>query len=146
MSTDSRNDIIAGSARGIAQIIVGHPLDTIKVRLQTQSRLISQGETAKFDSLGGCVKETLSKEGWRGFWKGCTSPLAGCALYSASLFFAYGQSKRIVGIDEKNPRLLDQVLVGGMTGGAAVFIETPIDTIKARLQSNFYFSYSFFFY
>lgn len=134
MDKESRNDIIAGSARGVAQIIVGHPLDTLKVRLQTQNILVSSGEAPMFNSLVGCFRATITKEGWTALWKGCTSPLAGCAFYSASLFYAYGQAKKIVGLDPENPSLLKLMLVGGMTGGSAAFIECPIDIIKARLQ------------
>lgn len=134
MNKESRNDIIAGSARGIAQIIVGHPLDTLKVRLQTQNILISSGEAPRFNSLVGCFQRTISEEGWKALWKGCTSPLAGCALYSAFLFYAYGQSKKIIGLDPENPTITKLVIVGGMTGGSAAIIECPIDIIKARLQ------------
>lgn len=49
-------DIIAGSVRGVAQVVVGHPLDTIKVRLQTQTH-------TRFTGVIDCFWKTLTTEG-----------------------------------------------------------------------------------
>mmetsp|Transcript_2141 Transcript_2141/g.5020 ORF Transcript_2141/g.5020 Transcript_2141/m.5020 type:complete len:157 (+) Transcript_2141:93-563(+) len=69
-------DIIAGSARGVAQVFVGHPLDTVKVRMQNGG----------FSSISQCLAQTARHEGLYGFYKGATSPLAGVVAYSATLF------------------------------------------------------------
>lgn len=124
-------DITAGSARGVTQVLVGHPLDTIKIRLQTQTSLDGQ---LKYRSITDCVKTSFKEEGVFGLWKGSPSPLVGTALYSASLFFAYGQSKRLVGVDSNNPTALKMLMVGALTGGSAAFVECPMDLIKSKLQ------------
>ena len=49
---DAASDILAGTAAGIAQVAVGHPLDTLKVRLQTQSR-------ALYANFGQALRLTL---------------------------------------------------------------------------------------
>lgn len=56
-------DILAGSARGMAQVGVGHPLDTVKVRLQTHNR---------FRGAWDCSWHTLRQEGVR---RNVTPPL-----------------------------------------------------------------------
>lgn len=53
-------DIIAGSIRGVAQLMAGHPLDTVKVRLQTQSSAVQ-----KYSGLWDCFFTTLKEEGVR---------------------------------------------------------------------------------
>ena len=130
--TKASKDITAGSVRGIIQVLVGHPLDTIKVRLQTQ--VLHGGSNGKYNGVFDCFKTSLKEEGVLGLWKGAPSPIAGAALYSASLFFAYGQSKRIVGVDSNNPTIVKMMIVGGMTGGFAAFVECPIDLLKSKLQ------------
>ena len=65
-------DIVRGTVGGISLTIVGHPFDTIKVRLQTQPA----GNTL-YSSALDCVRKTYQWEGLRGFYKGVASPLAG---------------------------------------------------------------------
>jgi solute carrier family 25 carnitine/acylcarnitine transporter 20/29 len=54
----------AGYVSGMCLVLVGHPFDTIKVRLQTQ------GADGKFVGMTDCVKQTVAKEGIRGVYKG----------------------------------------------------------------------------
>lgn len=54
----------------MAQVAVGHPLDTIKVRLQTQAK----GAQA-YNGMVDCFRKTLAEEGASGFFKGMLSPL-----------------------------------------------------------------------
>lgn len=61
---------VAGVFSGITKLSVGHPFDTIKVRLQTTSN-------AHFHGPLDCVTQTLKKEGLRGLYKGATPPLVG---------------------------------------------------------------------
>lgn len=48
-------DFIAGSVGGVAQCLSGHPLDTLKVRLQTQPD--------KYKGTLDCTKKTIADEG-----------------------------------------------------------------------------------
>ncbi len=49
---------------------VGHPFDTVKVRLQTT-------EKSHFRGPVDCLMQTLRKEGFAGLYKGATPPLVG---------------------------------------------------------------------
>ena len=69
-------------------VLVGHPLDTVKVRLQTAS----SGSMGMMD----CVRLTLKEEGVRGFYKGMQSPLAGEGFFNAAQFLCYGAAKRML--------------------------------------------------
>eukprot|EP00013_Stygamoeba_regulata_P014959 CAMPEP_0177678090 /NCGR_PEP_ID=MMETSP0447-20121125/28813_1 /TAXON_ID=0 /ORGANISM="Stygamoeba regulata, Strain BSH-02190019" /LENGTH=297 /DNA_ID=CAMNT_0019187049 /DNA_START=71 /DNA_END=961 /DNA_ORIENTATION=+ len=128
-------DIIAGSARGVAQVFVGHPLDTVKVRMQNGG----------FSSISQCLAQTARHEGLYGFYKGATSPLAGVVAYSATLFLAYGQSRYWVSrLWGQSPDTADgqlsiaQLLVAGaVTGMFAGLVESPIDLLKAKLQMQY---------
>eukprot|EP00300_Choanocystis_sp_HF-7_P039844 c618_g1_i1.p3 GENE.c618_g1_i1~~c618_g1_i1.p3 ORF type:complete len:167 (+),score=19.99 c618_g1_i1:104-604(+) len=127
----SIKNIIAGSARGITQVIVGHPLDTIKVRLQTQA---ASGEK-KFSGVIDVYRQTVRKEGYRAFFKGATSPLAGCALYSATMFLAYGNACRLYA-DVPLPYRI--VCVGATTGFCASLVEGPIELTKTKCQVQYH--------
>jgi solute carrier family 25 carnitine/acylcarnitine transporter 20/29 len=81
----SLRDFVAGTNAGIALTLSGHPFDTIKVRLQTS-------DPGRFASGMHCLRETVSKEGLLGVFKGMGSPMATIPLLNAIVFSCYGQA------------------------------------------------------
>ncbi len=79
-------DILSGTAAGFAQVAAGHPLDTIKVRLQTQS-----ATNPMFNGVTDCLQITLKNEGVAGLYKGASSPLLGAMAHNAGIFYSYGK-------------------------------------------------------
>ena len=61
---------VAGVFSGITKLTVGHPFDTVKVRLQTATK-------AQFSGPWDCVVQTIRREGVSGLYKGATPPLLG---------------------------------------------------------------------
>jgi len=126
-------DITAGSVRGFAQVAVGHPLDTIKVRLQTQS-----GKDARFAGVTDCFRETLKNEGVMGFYKGAQSPLLMAGVYSAILFLSYGQAKKFFHDPSSNEFTLREMIGIGITSGViAASVESPMDFVKSKMQVQY---------
>jgi solute carrier family 25 carnitine/acylcarnitine transporter 20/29 len=107
--------------------------DTVKVRLQTQSMA-----KPLYGGAIDCFKKTLAWEGIPGLYKGVASPLVGQMFFRATLFSAFGASKRWLGTDAAgNARPLttaDFYAAGAMTGFAAAFTEGPIDFYKSQIQ------------
>lgn len=140
----SVQDILAGTCGGLMTVIVGHPLDTIKVRLQTAS----SGSSYQGGMLQ-CVRHTFQSEGIRGFYKGMQSPLAGEGFFNAVQFFAWGWAKEIVSrnnveqnsnsnSNNKELTIPQYILAGAMTGFFSSFIECPIDLFKSQLQTQIF--------
>ncbi|EGD79686.1 hypothetical protein PTSG_10670 [Salpingoeca rosetta] len=129
------DDVIAGTVGGIALTLVGHPFDTVKVRLQTQPKT-----NPVYSSTLDCVHKTWAQEGISGFYKGVTSPLAGQMFFRATLFFSFGQSTRLLQWlrEENGQRLpaLHYFAAGAMTGAAAAMVESPIDLFKSQVQTD----------
>ena len=65
---------VSGMFSGIAKNAVGHPFDTIKVRLQTSQ------DSTRFKGPLDCVYKTFTQQGIRGFYLGFTPPLVGWIL------------------------------------------------------------------
>jgi solute carrier family 25 carnitine/acylcarnitine transporter 20/29 len=123
-------DLIAGTVGGIALVIVGHPLDTLKVRLQTQSSV-----NPLYSGMVDCLKKTIAQEGLGGLYKGVASPLIGQAFFNAAQFMAYGQAKLLIAGNEKRQLTIgESFLAGAMTGLAVSFVESPIDLFKSQMQ------------
>jgi hypothetical protein len=55
---------LSGGAGGISLVFVGHPLDLIKVRLQTMPTP-APGEKPMYTGMGDVFKQTIAKEGVR---------------------------------------------------------------------------------
>jgi solute carrier family 25 carnitine/acylcarnitine transporter 20/29 len=120
-------DIVAGSIGGVAQVLSGHPLDTVKVRLQTQSDI--------YKGTIDCLSKTVREEGFKGLYKGVQSPLVGLAVMNSVMFLAYGQSKSAVQSDPVVPLTISQYwLAGAITGFTISFVEGPIDLFKSQIQ------------
>lgn len=62
MSTDFVKSFIAGGVGGSFTVMVGHPFDTVKVRLQTQP-LPKPGEKPLYGGTLDCFKTTIAKDG-----------------------------------------------------------------------------------
>lgn len=125
---------IAGMFSGITKNTVGHPFDTIKVRLQTAPE-------GKFRGPVDCVWQTFKKEGIRGFYKGFTPPLVGWILMDSvmlgSLHIYRRAVKDYIYPNEEKLPLLGHVIAGLGSGWTVSFVAAPIEQFKARLQVQY---------
>ena len=127
LSSISR-DLLAGSVGGGVGMVLGHPLDTIKVRLQ-------QNPT-KYKTAMSCFLLTLRGEGPLGLMKGLAPPLLSVSLFQAVAFAAFGSSLSFVsgGIPESEASTLQLFVAGSISGAATVAVTTPTDLLKIKLQ------------
>lgn len=144
---------VAGVFSGIAKLAVGHPFDTVKVRLQTTN-------SARFSGPLQCVLQTIRNEGFFALYKGATPPLVGWMfmdsvmlgsltvyrrLLSDTLFQNYrpldAGAKSRAGQQSANASVslpsYGHGLAGIMAGCTVSFIAAPVEHIKARLQVQY---------
>lgn len=70
-SLSSLRDFAAGGVGGICAVLVGHPFDLVKVRLQTAEKGVYSGAM-------DVVRKTVAREGMvRGLYAGVSAPLVG---------------------------------------------------------------------
>ncbi|XP_044434094.1 mitochondrial carnitine/acylcarnitine carrier-like protein [Triticum aestivum] len=121
---------------GAAQLVVGHPFDTIKVKLQSQPTP-PPGQPPKFAGAMDAVKQTISAEGPRGLYKGMGAPLATVAAFNAVLFTVRGQTEALLRSEPGAALTVGQQVVAGAGAGVAVsFLACPTELIKCRLQAQ----------
>ena len=77
-------------------MLVGHPLDTVKVKLQTQGTAVS-GCSVMYRGTLHCLTETYRRERIRGLYRGLSSPLGCLAFINAIVFGVYGSAIRALG-------------------------------------------------
>jgi len=133
---NARNDLIAGAIAGSASIIVGHPLDTLKVQLQTTScnnTYLSNGNNLSFGNM--YKKNTLSS-----LFRGITAPLASIALVNSLKFYSFGVSTqlwnemKVFNNNRSDDKLLQSFVSGSFSGFVKCFIICPMELVKCRIQ------------
>ncbi len=122
-------EIAAGSVGGAAQLCVGHPFDTTKVKLQRDRG----GATAV-----AVVRRVLKHEGIAGLYAGITAPLPFVVAMTAALFSANAGIRAVLQNRHPEEELsLGEVAWAGAGAGAAVsLIMCPTELVKCRMQSN----------
>ncbi|CEH19576.1 Mitochondrial carrier protein [Ceraceosorus bombacis] len=157
-------DFIAGTAGGVGSLLAGHPFDTVKTRLQTQSSAAQASYAAPaFPQEGahdGSARRTyrsathafrviVQDEKLFGLYKGVTSPMLGVAVMNASVFGVYGlairclQASALFGHRDDaegypaEPSLAQVFLAGAASGVISALITSPIELVKIREQLDF---------
>eukprot|EP00043_Microstomoeca_roanoka_P018569 m.200367 g.200367 ORF g.200367 m.200367 type:complete len:224 (+) comp16854_c3_seq1:199-870(+) len=131
MTMDGRiaAELLGGTVGGVLQVIVGHPLDTVKVRMQSSTY---------YRSLWHCLSDTLKQEGAMAFYKGVGPPIVMAGVLNGVLFGTNGTMKRVVAhVCNTRPDALTtpQVLATAwMTAPVYAAFVTPVELIKCRLQ------------
>lgn len=115
-------DFWAGYFSGVAGIIVGNPLDVVKVRLQARDATLAR---------------------WKPIFRNCASPVTGAAgpimgygALNALLFAAYNRTATAIdSYTSAERRSLWTTWLAGAVGGLATWIvSAPTELIKCRTQ------------
>ncbi|KAJ1675532.1 hypothetical protein EV182_001084 [Spiromyces aspiralis] len=113
------------------QVAVGHPLDTVKVRLQIEG-------TARFKGPIDCLISTIKNEGVLGLYKGMASPLVGIAAVNSLLFWAYSKLKALqVGSAQGQANAKQIAIAGAGAGAINSILSSPVELLKIRLQAQY---------
>ncbi|KAK6636182.1 hypothetical protein RUM43_009835 [Polyplax serrata] len=119
-------DFFAGCLGGCAGILVGHPLDTIKIRIQTQDF-----RNPLYKGTVDCFRKVVKQESILGLYKGMSSPLAGVAVINAVVFGVYGNIQKNL----SDPESLGSCFISGAVAGLVQsFICSPMELVKSRMQ------------
>ncbi|KAI1812905.1 carrier protein YMC2 [Poronia punctata] len=141
---------VAGVFSGIAKLSVGHPFDTVKVRLQTT-------DATRFSGPLACVVQTVRNEGVRGLYKGASPPLVGWMFMDSLMLGSLTIYRRLLAehvfLPPISPDELDVIqppavanahlpsyghgIAGIMAGSTVSFIAAPVEHVKARLQIQY---------
>ncbi|CAK5264896.1 unnamed protein product [Mycena citricolor] len=134
-AVDSVKSFIAGGFGGVSAVLVGHPFDLTKTRLQTAS-------AGTYTGAIDVVKKTVAKDGLTGMYRGMVPPLLGVTPIFAMSFWAYDASKQIIlsaTPDRKSDKLSTAELAtaGFMSAVPTTLVTAPVERAKVLLQASF---------
>lgn len=130
-------DFLCGLMAGWTQIIVGQPLDFIKVRIQTAQK--------PSPSIPSILRDIYSQYGLKGFYRGASSMFFGFAFTIGTEFLIYEWAKRFFYSlwggrgDSYNPdklKIWEIGLSGAVVGAAVSFIYCPVEYTKIQKQMS----------
>lgn len=123
-------DLFGGTVGGIAQVLVGQPFDTVKVRLQSAPE-------GTYKGAGDVIRQLMANEGPKAFYKGTLTPLVGVGACVSVQFSVNEFMKRHFDRQLHAPLLLAQFFAcGAVAGFANGFLASPIEHIRIRLQTQ----------
>ena len=131
----SIKSFLSGGVGGIAAVLVGHPFDLIKVRMQTGT--VGSTNVGVF----GALSKTLRSEGVRGLYRGVSAPLVASTPIYAISFWGYDVGQTLVykflrsqGEDKMPLTIPEIMLAGGFSALPMIIVMAPTERIKCLLQ------------
>ncbi|CAG8689605.1 20184_t:CDS:2 [Gigaspora margarita] len=93
-------DFLSGAIAGMIGKTGIFPLDLLRRRLQLQgpsrSKYVIKNIPSYSNSIYSCIRQIIVDEGFLGLYKGLTPALLKAAPVSATTFFVYGQTKKLL--------------------------------------------------
>ncbi|CAI4214903.1 unnamed protein product [Parascedosporium putredinis] len=113
---------VAGGFGGICAVVVGHPFDLVKVRLQTAERGV-------YSSAIDVVRKSVAKEGLRrGLYAGVSAPLVGVTPM-------YPRPQLLPHHEPQHPLTIGQISAAGFFSAIPMtLITAPFERVKVILQ------------
>ncbi|XP_042519374.1 mitochondrial arginine transporter BAC1 isoform X1 [Macadamia integrifolia] len=126
-------EYLAGLAAGIATVVVGHPFDTVKVKLQKHN---TEAHGIKYRNALHCTSRILKNEGVKGLYRGATSSFVGMAVEGSLFFGIYSQTKQSLQGEVRSSRPQIQVIIPAAAYAGAIisFVLCPSELVKCRMQ------------
>ena len=135
--------LLTGVLYGISNVLVGHPLDTIKTKIQTLKAFEGKGLVFTINSI-------FKAEGLKGFYRGCLPPLMGSSFFRAlqfavfeALYTRWEHSDLMKSEVPFSKGLQLRVIFGGICAGTArSIVECPFEYTKVQGQIGLKWSIS----
>ena len=128
----SIKSFISGGFGGICAVLVGHPFDLIKTRLQT-------APPGTYSGSIDVTMKTIRADGVKGLYRGMGPPLIGVTPIFALSFFSYDLGKKLVYAATPNRTnstlsLAELSAAGFFSAIPTVLVAGPAERIKVLLQ------------
>nr|ODO01243.1 solute carrier family 25 (mitochondrial carnitine/acylcarnitine transporter), member 20/29 [Cryptococcus depauperatus CBS 7855] len=131
-TVDPIKSFLSGGFGGVSCVLVGHPFDLTKTRLQT-------APPGTYSGAVDVVRKTIAADGVRGMYRGVTPPVLGVTPIFAISFWGYDVGKRIA--YSFSPNRTEQALsipelafAGAFSALPATLVAAPAERVKVLLQ------------
>mmetsp|Transcript_341 Transcript_341/g.681 ORF Transcript_341/g.681 Transcript_341/m.681 type:complete len:307 (+) Transcript_341:113-1033(+) len=127
---------VGGVFGGMTGVAASYPLDTVKVRMQTQAMTGTY-----YKGMGDCVSTVWKTEGLNAFYRGIAAPMSSYGIIKSITFGSYGncldafKKSRVANGTWTGEHSMSELFTAGCVGGAAcTVVMAPNDRIKVQMQ------------
>ncbi|KAG9049591.1 carnitine transporter [Tulasnella sp. UAMH 9824] len=131
-TTSNFKSFTSGGVGGVAAVLVGHPFDLTKTRMQT-------APAGTYTGALDVVKQTLARDGLKGMYRGMGPPLVGVTPIFALSFWSYDVGKKLVywATPDRQSNALstaELAFAGFFSAVPTTLVAAPAERIKVVLQ------------
>jgi solute carrier family 25 carnitine/acylcarnitine transporter 20/29 len=124
--------LISGGVGGVSAVLVGHPFDLTKTRMQTAA-------PGTYNGAIDVVKKTLARDGVKGMYRGIAPPLLGVTPIFAVSFWAYDMSQALIyamtpNRTSKSLSTTELAVAGFLSAVPTTLVAGPVERAKVVLQ------------
>ncbi|KAF2298877.1 hypothetical protein GH714_028530 [Hevea brasiliensis] len=126
-----------GGVSGVIAQVVASPADLVKVRMQADSRMVSQGHQPRYLGPFDAFNKIVHAEGFGGLWKGVFPNIQRAFLVNMGELACYDHAKRFV-IHNRiaADNIYAHTLASIMSGLSATALSCPADVVKTRMMNQ----------
>lgn len=106
----------------VTSSIITHPIDVVKVRVQTTRNVY----------VTTIVKSMLKNEGYMSFYRGMNASICRNSTFISTKMFTYQLFKK----EFKSKSFYDKLVLGSMAGATGAIVGTPFDVVTVRIQND----------
>ncbi|XP_021910312.1 mitochondrial uncoupling protein 3 [Carica papaya] len=126
--------LLSGISGVIAQVVVS-PADLVKVRMQADGQMMSQGHQPRYSGLFDALNKIVRTEGFAGLWKGVLPNVQRAFLVNMGELACYDHAKRFVIQNQiANDNIYAHTFASIMSGLSATALSCPADVVKTRMM------------
>ncbi|KAK2969036.1 hypothetical protein RJ640_007901 [Escallonia rubra] len=117
--------------------VVASPADLVKVRMQADGRMISQGLQPRYLGPLDALNKILHQDGLGGLWKGVLPNVQRAFLVNMGELACYDNAKRFI-IEKQiaSDNIYAHTLASIMSGLSATALSCPADVVKTRMMNQ----------
>ncbi|MCO5574309.1 hypothetical protein L7F22_028092 [Adiantum nelumboides] len=128
---------LLGGISGVIGQVLASPADLIKVRIQSDGRLVKLGLKPRYTGMFDAFSKIVRQDGFLGLWRGVGPNAQRAFLVNMGELSCYDQSKQfLVRSIFKNDNIYAHTLASMMSGLCATTLSCPADVIKTRIMNQ----------
>jgi len=120
--------LLAGSTAGVMAVAFTYPLDLIRTRLSTQTKV------KHYNGIADAFRKIVASQGVRGLFRGVGTAMTSVAPFSALNFTAYEMLKEYGATYFTTNSIFLSAGYGAASGSIAMTVLYPLDLLKRRLM------------
>ncbi|XP_076953469.1 mitochondrial uncoupling protein 3-like [Bidens hawaiensis] len=128
---------LIGGVSGVIAQVVASPADLVKVRMQADGRMVSQGLRPRYTGSIDALTKIINTDVFKGLWRGVIPNIQRAFLVNMGELACYDHAKHfVINSSIANDNIYAHTLASMMSGLTATTISCPADVVKTRMMNQ----------